>query len=132
MSATPTPDHPPAAPALDFDALYRDARDDVYAYVVTLLRDRAAAEDVTAHGVRARLPQAALATTPARGSARAWLFGIARNAALDELRRRKRTATLVAEPGDAAAARPRTPPSARSPRRRAQRARRPARRATAR
>ena len=34
--------------ALDFEALYRAARDDVYAYVATLLRDRAAAEDVTA------------------------------------------------------------------------------------
>ena len=31
-----------------FDALYRAARDDVFAYVATLLRDRAAAEDVTA------------------------------------------------------------------------------------
>jgi RNA polymerase sigma-70 factor (ECF subfamily) len=31
---------------------------------------------------------------PARGSARAWLFGIARNAALDELRRRGRQAKL--------------------------------------
>src|SRR5215211_816768 len=33
---------------LDFDALYRAARDDVYAYVMTLVRDRGAAEDVTA------------------------------------------------------------------------------------
>ena len=34
--------------ALDFEALYRAARDDVFAYVATLLRDRGAAEDVTA------------------------------------------------------------------------------------
>ena len=33
-----------------------------------------------------------------RGEERAWLFGIARNAALDELRRRRRLATLVVEP----------------------------------
>ena len=38
----------PSRAALDFDALYRAARDDVYAYVATLLRDRSAAEDVTA------------------------------------------------------------------------------------
>ncbi len=31
-----------------FEALYRACRDDLYAYVFTLLRDRAAAEDVTA------------------------------------------------------------------------------------
>ena len=37
-----------------------------------------------------------------RGSARAWLFGIARNAALDELRRRGRLAELSADPVDAA------------------------------
>jgi RNA polymerase sigma-70 factor (ECF subfamily) len=35
---------------------------------------------------------------------RAWLFGIARNAALDELRRRRRLATLAADPGDLDAA----------------------------
>ena len=43
---------------------------------------------------------------PARGTERAWLFGIARNAALDELRRRKRSAALAAEPADADAAAP--------------------------
>ena len=31
-----------------FEALYRSSRDDLYAYVATLLRDPAAAEDVTA------------------------------------------------------------------------------------
>ncbi len=35
-----------------------------------------------------------------RGEERAWLFGIARNAALDELRRRRRLATLLTEPAD--------------------------------
>ena len=35
-----------------------------------------------------------------RGSARAWLFGIARNAALDELRHRGRQARLDSEPED--------------------------------
>ena len=88
--------------ALDFEALYRAARDDVYAYVATLLRDRAAAEDVTAAAFeRAYRKQRTFRAD--RGTARAWLFGIARNAALDELRRRKRTVALVAEPAETAA-----------------------------
>jgi hypothetical protein len=33
---------PTRTSTLDFEALYRAARDDVYAYVATLLRDRAA------------------------------------------------------------------------------------------
>ena len=37
-----------------------------------------------------------------RGSGRAWLFGIARHAALDELRRRKRSARLTHDPPDEA------------------------------
>jgi len=90
-------------PVLDFDTLYRAARDDVYAYVATLLGDRSAAEDVTASAFeRAFLKQGTY--KPARGTERAWLFGIARNAALDELRRRKRSAALTAEPADDAAA----------------------------
>jgi RNA polymerase sigma factor (sigma-70 family) len=92
---------PAAAPArklsLDFEALYRAARDDVFAYVATLLRDRGAAEDVTALAFE-RAFRRRSKFDPARGSQRAWLFGIARNAALDELRRRKRTAALAAEP----------------------------------
>ena len=84
-------------PALDFEALYRDARDDLYAYVATLVRDRAAAEDVTAQAFE-RAFRKHRSFRQDKGSPRAWLFGIARNAALDELRRRKRQATLVTEP----------------------------------
>jgi RNA polymerase sigma-70 factor (ECF subfamily) len=83
--------------ALDFDALYRAARDDVFAYVATLLHDRGAAEDVTALAFE-RAFRKRKSFDSRRGSERAWLFGIARNAALDELRRRKRTASLVTEP----------------------------------
>ncbi len=86
---------------LAFDRLYRECRDDVYAYVSGLLRDRAAAEEVTsvaferAYRKRARFDRG-------RGEPRAWIFGIARNAALDELRRRGRQAELVGEPADPA------------------------------
>ena len=80
------------ARALDFDALYRDARDDVFAYTATLLRDHAAAEDVTAQAFE-RAYKRRSRFDARRGSPRAWLFGIARNAALDELRRRKRVET---------------------------------------
>jgi RNA polymerase sigma-70 factor (ECF subfamily) len=86
-------------PAADvqFDRLYRSSRDDVYAYVATLVRDRHAAEDVTALAFE-RAYRRRGSFKPSRGSARAWLFGIARNAALDELRRRGRTATVEMEP----------------------------------
>src|SRR5215213_11602250 len=82
-----------SAARLDFEALYRAARDDVFAYVATLLRDRAAAEDVTALAFE-RAYRKHRSFDARRGSARGWLFGIARNAALDELRRRKRQAAL--------------------------------------
>jgi RNA polymerase sigma factor (sigma-70 family) len=83
-----------------FEALYRSSRDDVFAYVATLLRDRAAAEDVTALAFE-RAYRRRRTFDRRRGEERAWLFGIARNAALDELRRRRRLATLVTEPADA-------------------------------
>jgi RNA polymerase sigma factor (sigma-70 family) len=82
-----------------FDALYRETASDVFAYVCTLLRDRAAAEDVTALTFeRAYRRQSAF--DDRKGTQRAWLFAIARNAALDELRRRKRTAALLHDPED--------------------------------
>jgi RNA polymerase sigma factor (sigma-70 family) len=91
------------ARALDFDALYRDARDDVFAYTATLLRDHAAAEDVTAQAFE-RAYRKRSRYDARRGTPRAWLFAIVRNAALDELRRRKRATTAeipgpLAEPG---------------------------------
>ena len=88
-----------AVRALDFDALYRDSRDDVFAYTATLLRDSAAAEDVTAQAFE-RAYKRRSRFDASRGTPRAWLFGIARNAALDELRRRQRSAALAAEPAD--------------------------------
>lgn len=68
----------------------------VYAYVASLLGDRSAAEDVTALAYE-RAYRKRASYRPGRGSAEAWLFGIARNAALDELRRRKRSANLREE-----------------------------------
>jgi RNA polymerase sigma-70 factor (ECF subfamily) len=82
--------------ALDLEALYRDARDDVFAYVATLLGDAAAAEDVTAQAFE-RAIRRRRTYDARRGTPRAWLFGIARHAALDELRKRKRRATLAAD-----------------------------------
>ena len=90
-----------SAPALDFDALYRTTRDDIYAYAATLLRDRSAAEDVTAAAFE-RAYRRQRSFDPGRGTGRSWLFGIARHAALDELRRRKRHAGLTADPPDRA------------------------------
>ena len=94
---------PRAAPIAGFEALYRSSRDDVYAYVAALLRDRGAAEDVTA-SVFERAYRKHSSFSARRGSRRAWLFGIARNAALDELRRRSRLAPLLGEQADEAIA----------------------------
>ena len=92
---------PPSAPSSweRFESLYRSSRDDVYAYVMTLLRDPSAAEDVTALAFE-RAYRRRRSNVRRRGEERAWLFGIARNAALDELRRRRRVAALVTEPSD--------------------------------
>src|SRR5688500_15503483 len=88
---------------LPFDALYRSCAADLYAYVAALLRDRAASEDVTAQAFE-RAFRRRRTFDARRGTQRAWLFAIARNAALDELRRRRRTAVLTAEPADLEAA----------------------------
>lgn len=87
----------PRDAGIAFEELYRASRDDVYAYVAGLLRDRHAAEDVTAAAFE-RAYRKRDRFDPRRGEPRAWLFGIARNAALDELRRRGRQAEMVTEP----------------------------------
>jgi RNA polymerase sigma-70 factor (ECF subfamily) len=92
-------------PSARFDALYRETASDIFAYVLTLVRDRAAAEDVTAAAFE-RAYRRHATFDPTRGTRRAWLCGIARNAALDELRRRKRSAALLADPEDPDAAAP--------------------------
>jgi RNA polymerase sigma factor (sigma-70 family) len=93
-----------------FEALYRESRDDVYAYVAGLLRDRSAAEEVTSQAFE-RAWRKRRQLDRRRGTPRTWLFGIARNAALDELRRRARHASgpeaehtdaLITNPADAA------------------------------
>ena len=89
----------PGEADLAFDRLYRSSRDDVYAYVASLLRDGPAAEEVTATAFE-RAYRKRRRFDPTKGEPRAWLFGIARNAALDELRRRGRQAELAAEPED--------------------------------
>jgi RNA polymerase sigma factor (sigma-70 family) len=72
-----------------FEELYRESVADVHGYVLSLLGSRAAAEDVTALAFE-RLYRARARLDRGRGTPRAWLFTIARNAALDELRRRSR------------------------------------------
>ncbi len=96
-TSTSTAGDSPEASWARFEELYRSSRDDLFAYVCTLLRDRGAAEDVTALTFE-RAYRRRRTFDRRRGEERAWLFGIARNAALDELRRRSRLASLVVEP----------------------------------
>lgn len=98
MTATITKRVPPLAgdiPAETFDSLYERTFQKVYAYVASMLRDRSAAEDVTAQAYE-RAYRKRRSYRAGRGSVDAWIFGIARNAALDELRRRKRHTTPLA------------------------------------
>jgi len=81
------------------EALYRASRRDLFAYVCSLLGDAATAEDVTALAFE-RAYRRRRTFDRRRGEERAWLFGIARNAALDELRRRRRLATLASDVPD--------------------------------
>ena len=87
---------------LAFDDLYRSCRDDLFAYASGLLCDAAAAEEVTATAFE-RAFRRRRSFDRRRGAPRAWLFGIARNAALDELRRRRRLAELPEESPDPSA-----------------------------
>jgi len=72
-----------------FDALFRECATDVHGYLISLLGDRSTAEDLTALAFE-RLYRSRSRLDRRRGTPRAWLFSIARNAALDELRQRRR------------------------------------------
>ena len=72
-----------------FDVLFRECASDVHGYLISLLGDRSAAEDLTALAFE-RLYRSRSRLDHRRGTPRAWLFAIARNAALDELRQRRR------------------------------------------
>lgn len=76
-----------------FERLYRESRDDVYAYLAYLLGDRTLAEDVLAQTFE-RAYRKRVGFDSRRGELRGWVFGIARNMALDELRRGKRELAL--------------------------------------
>src|SRR6478752_7696187 len=95
----------PSEQTAEFEDLYRESAGAIFAFVAGMLRDRSAAEEVTAiafeRGFRARAT-----FDRRRGAPRAWMFGIARNAALDELRRRGRVAELPPEPEDRTSAGP--------------------------
>jgi RNA polymerase sigma factor (sigma-70 family) len=95
----------PSDADMAFEELYRSSRDDVYGYVAGLLRDRSLAEDVTAAAFE-RAYRKRRSYNEKRGTQRAWLFGIARNAALDELRGRRKRVELAGEPEDERAIRP--------------------------
>ncbi|MGI8633162.1 MAG: RNA polymerase sigma factor [Solirubrobacterales bacterium] len=86
---------------LDVESLYRATRDDVYAYVTSMVGVGAAADDVTS-AVFERAFRRRARFDPRRGEPRAWIFTIARNTALDELRRRERHADPHADPPVAA------------------------------
>ena len=100
-----TSERPASTPSEVFESLYRRSFPRVYGYVATLLHDRTAAEEVTAQAFE-RAYRKRRSFRASRGSQEAWLFGIARNAALDELRRRKRCAALEGDPVDVYAASP--------------------------
>lgn len=83
-------------PSLDFNSLYRQHQQKLYSYVYGIVNDKHTAEDVLSStwekAFRARNKYSARKGTP-----QAWLYTIARNAALDELRRAKKRPQIVEE-----------------------------------
>src|SRR3981081_4912055 len=76
VSGTLTAPQPQADSSWErFEALYRSSRDDVHAYVTTLLRDRSAAEDVTALAFERAYRRTRKSGSPAE-AARARRWGI--------------------------------------------------------
>ena len=77
-----------AGDAAALDLLYRRYRPLAFAAAYALLQDPHAAEDAV-HDAFLKVWRAAASFQPARGSLRAWLLTIVRNAAIDQLRTRR-------------------------------------------
>lgn len=79
-----------------FESLFRQYQADVYRWIVRIVRDPAAAEDLTVetfwrfHNARKRIDPA--------GNCAAWLRRVATNLAIDHLRRAKPIENLFTEP----------------------------------
>jgi RNA polymerase sigma factor (sigma-70 family) len=74
-----------------FGALYERHHTALYDFAVRMLRDRDAAADVVQNTFTRAWPALRAGTRPS--GVNAWLFGIARNLSLDELRQRRRVTT---------------------------------------
>jgi RNA polymerase sigma-70 factor (ECF subfamily) len=83
-----------AGDMLALERLYRELGPAVYALAVSIVRDRTRAEDVV-HDAFLRVWRGAALYRPGT-SGRAWTLGIARNVALDALRRETRRAAASA------------------------------------
>jgi RNA polymerase sigma factor (sigma-70 family) len=84
-----------AAGDLDsFETLFRQHQKEVYAWIVRIVRDSGAAEDLTVETFW-RIHRACGRFDPAAGNFRAWARRIATNAALDHLKRARRETVLV-------------------------------------
>ena len=80
---------------LDLEQTFRSSYKDMYAYVSSMVSDRELAEDITAT-VFERAIRWRAQYSQEKGSLRTWLFGIAHNVTIDELRRLSRERNLVA------------------------------------
>lgn len=83
-----------------FGDLYARTRGPLFSYAAAVLLDRAAAEDVVQRTFVVALARRD-AFRPGLGSAEAWLYGIARNIALDERRRNGRRHAVEADSASA-------------------------------
>ncbi len=92
QSAVAAEGRPPGAD--EFSRLYLESRDDLFAYLAFLVGDRSLAEELTAAAFERAFRKRALFNRN-RGDLRGWLFRIARNSAVDELRRSQRESALV-------------------------------------
>ena len=88
--------------ALPFTGVYEAHADAVFRYCLALLGDAAAAEDVAAEAFSNAYAAWPLLAEEDPDGVRRWIFRIARNAAVDQHRRRRRRSLLLGRLGGAA------------------------------